>query len=143
MPYKITNVATDHRFAALRARASRLQMEPIVAGKRLRLRSSVVLSDEQFKHNEANIKKACDDGVITVDNLSGAKAPPKKEETPAPAPEPVKAEEPKEDPALVSEPAPELTEEPKAEEPAPEPKPEVDASEEKPAKKSRGRRKSK
>ena len=133
MPYKITNVALDHRFAAKRARAQRLQMEPIVAGKRLRLRGSVVLSDKLYEHNKKVLKECCDAGVLTVDPVGGAPAP---KDPPAPA----VVEEPAPVVEEVVEAAPELTPEPEV---TPEPAPEPEASETKPAKKGRGRRKSK
>jgi hypothetical protein len=65
MPCKITNVATDHAYALKRRMAARLEMEPVIAGERLRLRASRILTDEQFLNNKDLIALHERNGVLT------------------------------------------------------------------------------
>jgi hypothetical protein len=132
MPLKITNVALDPAFALKRrmAKSARLEMEPLIAGQRLRLRQSMTISDEQFRNNEERLHRYWDMGVIHIEEASDrpSGAAPK-----APAPPPLpKIEEPEPEPVTLPEPEPELPvtvepeiewEEPPAEEPEPEPAP--------------------
>lgn len=67
MPYKIINASIHHQHALKRRTATRLYMEPLVAGKRLMLRQSVVISDEQYALNKADIDQYAKDGVVTVE----------------------------------------------------------------------------
>lgn len=55
MSYKIKNTALDPTKRFLHRTASKLQMEPVLAGRRLRLRTSMVISDELFEHNKPNL----------------------------------------------------------------------------------------
>lgn len=72
MPYKITNVSLEHQHTLKRRMASCLQMEPIVAGKRLMLRQSTTITDEQYKINKDNLAKHISDGVLTVEEIKSA-----------------------------------------------------------------------
>ncbi len=69
---KITNVATDHAYALKRRMASRLEMEPYIAGERLRLRTSRILSDEQYETNKDLIALHENNGVLTSELLGEA-----------------------------------------------------------------------
>ena len=130
MPYTLKNVALDPAFAVKRRTASKMEMEPALAGTRIRLRQTITISDELYERNETRIQQLCDQGVLQV---VGAKAAPKKESKvaePLPAPELVPEPVPEPEPEPIPEPAPE---------PAPEPKPEPEpkAAEEKPTPKKR------
>ncbi len=107
MPYKIVNVSLAHEHAMKRRSAAKMHMEPVIAGQRLLLRSSRVLTDEQYMANETRLKEFAAHGVITIHPMKPAEEvkvekkvepPVKKEAPPAPptppAPEPAKAETP-------------------------------------------------
>lgn len=64
MSYKITNTALDHTKRFLHRTASKMQMEPVLAGRRLRIRSSMVISDELFEHNKPNLELYRSWGVL-------------------------------------------------------------------------------
>lgn len=98
MPVKITNVSQDHAYAMKRRTAARLQMEPVIAGERLRLRSSRVLTDEQVKANVEWLAENERGGVITIEPMGDT---PLDVLLPASPPEPVAPLEPE-------PPAPEL-----------------------------------
>lgn len=68
MPYKVTNVSLEHQHSLKRRTATRLQMEPIIVGKRLLLRQSVLLSDMQYLINKDILDQCVKDGVITVES---------------------------------------------------------------------------
>lgn len=67
MPVKITNVSQDPAYAMKRRTASRLQMEPVIAGERLRLRQSRVLTDEQAAANTDWLAECERAGVIIIE----------------------------------------------------------------------------
>lgn len=67
MPYKVTNVSLEHQHALKRRMASRIQMEPIIAGKRLLLRQSITLTDEQYNINKDILVQCLRDGTVTVE----------------------------------------------------------------------------
>lgn len=67
MPVKITNVSQDPAYALKRRTASRLQMEPVIAGERLRLRQSRILTDEQAAANTDWLAECERAGVIIVE----------------------------------------------------------------------------
>lgn len=68
MPYKVTNVSLEHQHALKRRMASRIQMEPVIAGKRLLLRQSIVLTDEQYNVNKEILAQCSRDGTVTVES---------------------------------------------------------------------------
>lgn len=68
MPYKITNVSLEHQHSLKRRTATRLQMEPLVAGKRLMLRQSITISDEQYEINKADLEQYVKDGIVSVES---------------------------------------------------------------------------
>jgi hypothetical protein len=90
MPVKITNVSLDPAYALKRRQASKLQMEPVIAGDRLRMRQSRVLTDEQVAANKEWLAELERAGVVKMESDQAA-APPS---PPAPAPEPPKMEKP-------------------------------------------------
>lgn len=108
MPYKIVNVSLAHEHAMKRRSAAKMHMEPVIAGQRLLLRSSRVLTDEQYNANEARLKEFEAHGVITIHPMTvekpiekkvekKAEPPVMKEKLPPappapPAPEPAKSE---------------------------------------------------
>ncbi len=124
MSYKIINVSLEHQHALKRRMASRIQMEPVIAGERLRLRQSRILTDEQYEINKDLLLQCEKDGVITISNLDEKKAKvddkPKKEEPvkaqldeamaraaephPAPQPPPPVASHPPHIPEVQSQP---------------------------------------
>jgi hypothetical protein len=71
MSYKVWNTALDHSKAILRRRAPKLQMEPIIAGIRLRIRQSMVITDEQYVVNEPNLKLYKSWGVLDFSQIGG------------------------------------------------------------------------
>ena len=107
MPWKLTNVALDPTYAQKRrmATAARLEMEPVIAGNRLRLRQVVTISDRLYEANKTRIDLFEKMGVLTAEEQGGAKKveapkPPAYKE-PEPLPEP-KIELPKPDPGPVT-----------------------------------------
>lgn len=108
--YKLTNVSLDPRYAMQRRVAPKMLMEPQIAGKPLRLRSSLVLTDELFAHNRGEIELHRQHGVLVYEQLS-------QDQPAAPAPPPpVRAAEPPK-PATKPDPKPEVKPEPTSEEP--------------------------
>ena len=97
--WTVTNTTLDHTKSMLMRRAPKLVMEPVIAGQRLRLRSSLVLSDAQFEHNRADLEKLSGQGVLDFKQMSQDKpskkieAAPVAEVTPPPPPPPEKAPE--------------------------------------------------
>lgn len=75
MPVKITNVSLNHEHAMKRRTASRLQMEPVIAGERLRLRSSRILTDEQYEINKKLLEDNVNGGVVKVEILDAQGEP--------------------------------------------------------------------
>jgi hypothetical protein len=65
--YKLTNVATDHRFAMQRRTAPRLQMEPLIGSMRLRLGKSLLIPDAFFERNKVEIEKHKRHGVLAFE----------------------------------------------------------------------------
>jgi len=109
--YTLINVALDHRYELKRRQAAALEMEPTVAGERLRLGAKRTLTDSQFKADEQRISKYEKQGVLIVrrtPDASSVTAPsPKTEAAASVAPAPT--EDPKPEPVSkvqeVSEPA--------------------------------------
>lgn len=113
MSYKITNTALDLNKRFLLRKAPKLQMEPVLAGRRLRLRSSMVISDELFEHNKANLELYKGWGVVEWEKVGEAKAE-------AEPPKPPIVTDPPADTVLEVPPAPPAEtppSEPKSEEP--------------------------
>lgn len=75
MSYRIKNTALDHNKRFLHRKAAKMQMEPVIAGGRLRLRSSMVISDELFAHNKANLELWKSWGVVEWEKVGEEKAP--------------------------------------------------------------------
>ena len=84
--FKVTNVSLDPdpKYEIKRRQASRLEMEPMVNGERLMLRSSVEISDEDFKRQEGELRRHWDSGVIEVTKGGGEKLQSKAPEVKAP-----------------------------------------------------------
>jgi hypothetical protein len=117
MAYKIWNTALDHTKRFLHRRAAKMQMEPIVGGKRLRIRSSLVLDDAVFEHNKTNLELYKSWGVLDYEQVGGEKKvekEPKKEKAPelkkeaAPA-KPAEETKPESPPAETTPPSSEET----------------------------------
>jgi outer membrane biosynthesis protein TonB len=114
MPWKITNVSLDAAHAMKRrtAKAARLEMEPVIAGARLRLKKTMTISDDLYEVNKTRLIHFEAQGVITFEKIDktshkpAVKAKPAKAE-PVKAPEPKKAELP---PTPVQLPVPVVTE---------------------------------
>lgn len=70
MSYKIVNVSLEHQYALKRRMSAGIQMEPVIAGQRLLLRTSRILTDEQYEINKANLDKYVSHGVVTVTCLN-------------------------------------------------------------------------
>lgn len=82
MSYKLKNTALDHDKRFLHRRASKMQMEPVIGGRRLRIRQSMVISDELFEHNRANLELWQRWGVVSWEKVggeAGRKVPTKEE----------------------------------------------------------------
>jgi hypothetical protein len=104
--YKIKNTAMDRSKDFLHRRAPRMRPEPTISGRRLMLNQTMVLTDEQYAHNELLIKELISHGVVEVEMIPPFMIPKKEEpiveqpvvvieEEVLPVPEEVK-EEPKE-----------------------------------------------
>src|SRR5688572_18681381 len=72
--YKITNTSLDYTKNLLHRRAARMQMEPTIAGQRLRLRSSILLTEKQVKDNEVLLKLLETQGTVSVSKVSSVEA---------------------------------------------------------------------
>lgn len=68
--YRITNTALDYSREMLRRTASKMVMEPMIATKRLMLRSSMELSDILYGRNKEEIDRHVKHGVVSVVQLS-------------------------------------------------------------------------
>lgn len=127
MPYKIWNTMLDHTRRFEQRRAPKMQEAPVIAGRRLRIRTSMILTDFEFSTNRATIELCKKHGVLDWKQLD--EQVPVNQETPSDAPpppqEPVTDPVPAEPPAVVEvapvvEPVAEpLVEQPKSEEPSP------------------------
>ena len=95
MSYKIRNTALDHDKRFLHRRAHKMQMEPVLAGRRLRLRSSMVISDENFDHNKANLELYKRWGVVTWEKVGGEGEQVESDETPATPEAPAAGDKPR------------------------------------------------
>jgi hypothetical protein len=82
--YEIKNVALDYRYEMARRVAPLLEMEPTIAGKRIRLRCSEKITNEQFEHNKDRIAIYVKQGVIVVNQILGPLDTPGTEITLAP-----------------------------------------------------------
>jgi len=71
MSYKLKNTALDHDKRFLHRKASKMQMEPVIGGRRLRIRQSMVISDELFEHNRANLELWNKWGVVSWEKVGG------------------------------------------------------------------------
>jgi len=94
MPWNLKNVSLDPAFAARRRSAAKMDMEPVIAGTRIRLRQQVTISDELYEINKVRIAQCIAHGVLTAKE-SGAQgaAKPAPVAKPAPKPEPLPAPE--------------------------------------------------
>lgn len=120
MPWNLKNVALDPAFAGKRRCAAKMEMEPVIAGARIRLRGQVTISDEMYEINKDRIDTCVKHGVLTaISSEPAKKAAPKKAATPDPV-EPSPAPEPEPEPAPEPPPAP-TPAPPAAEEKAPAP----------------------
>lgn len=69
MSYRLKNTSLDHTKRFLHRRASKMQMEPVIGGRRLRIRSSMLISDELFEHNKANLELWRGWGVVDWERI--------------------------------------------------------------------------
>lgn len=106
--WKVINSTLDHTKRFLHRRASKMVMEPVIAGQTCRLRSSIMLTDVQKANNEAYLAHLVSQGVVTVEEVGGST---KVAEEPAGASRVIVPPPP----AEVPEPAKELAPEPVAE----------------------------
>jgi len=115
MPYKIWNTALDPSCRLAQRKAAKMQMEPVIAGRRLRLRESMEISDKLFEINKGNIELNKKHGVVDWKKVGAEKAPAeakkvepdKKPVTPPAPPATAKSEEsPPAPPVEASMPAP-------------------------------------
>lgn len=83
MPWNLKNVALDPAYAGKRRIAAKMDMEPVIAGKRIRLRQQVTISDELYEINKVRIDTCVKHGVLTA-----ASSSPDKKAAPVAAPEP-------------------------------------------------------
>lgn len=104
MPWNLKNVATDPLRAMGRRMSSKLEMEPVIGGRRIRLRQSITISDKQYEINKTRIERLVKGGVLEAYQEGG----PKKKVDQDPEPK-------------VSKSDSESVEKPEATEPAPEP----------------------
>lgn len=126
MPYLVKNTFLDKTKTHRHRIAPKLQVEPVIGGKKLKLRSQIVLTDDEHAASEKLIKELEAAGVLeccpfkqaTPEQLSeeASQPVPPQEETPAAIEEatvevPDAVEEAKEEEPKVEEPAP--VEEPK------------------------------
>lgn len=124
MSYKIKNTALDPSKRFLHRTAPKLQMEPVIGGRRLRLKSSLVISDELFEHNKANLELWRKWGVVDWETSGEAKQPEVKVEgdvapplvvNSIPPEDPIPPTQPTEVPTSVENPPPPTPETPPAE----------------------------
>jgi type IV secretory pathway VirB10-like protein len=106
--WKITNTSMDRSKALLHRTAPKLEMEPIVAGKRLRMRQTMTISDHEYEHDKAHLEQHVRAGSIAVEKIGEDK---KKVPAPPPAPPPVKSETVMH-PPVKTEPPPHVEEQP-------------------------------
>lgn len=66
---KVTNTALDPSKAMLHRRAFKMEMEPTIAGRRLRLRSSMLLNELQAEVNKEYLKFLEGQGVVSVTKI--------------------------------------------------------------------------
>lgn len=86
---KITNTALDHTKVFQRRRASKMVMEPVLFGRRLRLRTSMMYDGPINEHQQKLLDLYVQHGVISVEDMS-----PKKEMSSTPLPPPLVPEDP-------------------------------------------------
>jgi Fe-S oxidoreductase len=104
MPWTLKNVALDPAFAMQRRIATKMEMEPTLAGVRIRLRQQITINDEMYERNKVRIVRLVAQGVLTAVSSSPAKKPAPPETV---APEPTPAPEPAPAPAPAPAPLPE------------------------------------
>lgn len=73
--YRLTNTALEPSKANRVRIAPKLEMEPTIAGQRLRLRTSRILSQAQFDNNKAFLEKLEAQGVVSVVPLEVTSVP--------------------------------------------------------------------
>ena len=122
MTWNLKNVALEPAYAGKRRTASKMDMEPVIAGVRIRLRQQITISDEMYETNKVRIAICIKHGVLTAvssepDTKPAMKAAPPKV---AATPDPVETPTPEPEPAPELPPAP-TPAPPKAEEKAPAP----------------------
>lgn len=93
MPWNLKNVALDPAYAGKRRMAAKMDMEPVIAGRRVRLRQQVTISNELYEINKDRIDTCVGHGVLTATSTSSGKeaapvAPPAPKPVPLPEPEP-------------------------------------------------------
>lgn len=75
MSYKLKNTALDPSKRFLHRTAHKMQMEPVIGGRRLRIRTSMTISDELFEHNKPNLELWRKWGVVDWEQEGGEKKP--------------------------------------------------------------------
>lgn len=73
--WKIKNTATDRSKTHLHRIAPSLEMEPVVAGRRLFMGTSVTISEGQYQHDCARLKMLEKTGAIECVYLGGGATP--------------------------------------------------------------------
>lgn len=68
MPWTLKNVALEAAYAMKRRVAPKMDMEPVIAGQRIRLRQQIVINDELYACNKQRIDKNVGHGVLTATN---------------------------------------------------------------------------
>lgn len=71
MSYKIKNTALDHTKRMRLRTAPKMEMEPIIGGQRLRLNSTMTISDELFDYSKTNLELYKSWGVIDWEKIGG------------------------------------------------------------------------
>jgi hypothetical protein len=66
MPWTIKNVSLDPAYAMLRRKAAKMDMEPVIASKRVRLRQQITISDELYSVNADRIALHKKNGVLVA-----------------------------------------------------------------------------
>ena len=92
MPWSLKNVALDPAYAMQRRVAPKLDMEPVLAGGRIRLRQQITITDEEYAGNVERIASHVKNGVITCTRLGPEDDAPTTEPEPPHDPPPEKTE---------------------------------------------------
>jgi len=67
--YRVTNTALDYSKDLLHRRAAKMVMEPTIAGQRLRLRSSLLLTARQMEANKDFLRELQEKGTVSVSRV--------------------------------------------------------------------------